>query len=158
MIVFSSQRTMTLSIANLDPPGFTLKDCWKVTSLIGSVGLLQRWVTIRDGGNLNAGRESQPIFAKLSFFLVYPSVNVSEALQNRHGSVFFLKNHRLLLSDGWDECDWKGWRNGNLRLSIFKEDVLHANVTNWCCDGNAVGLAVLLIAFCQTNPLPSPFR
>ena len=36
---------------------------------------------------------------------------------------------------------------GNLRLSIFKEDVLHANVTNWCCDGNAVGLAVVLIAF-----------
>ena len=34
---------MTLSIANLDPPGFTLTDCFKVTSLIGSVGLLQRW-------------------------------------------------------------------------------------------------------------------
>ena len=43
-------------------------------------------------------------------------MNVSEALQK---------------SDGWDELMNATGRDdfGNLRLSIFKEDVLHANVT-----------------------------
>ena len=38
-------------------------------------------------------------------------------------------------------------RISGICFSIFKEDVLHVNVTNRCCDGDAVGLAVVLIAF-----------
>ena len=143
-MVFSSQRTMTLSIANSNPPRVHLDRllqghfphwfCWTSTEMRTS-GMVR---------TSTPERESQHIFAKLSLFLVYLT---SEALQNQHGIVFFGKITVCCWAmDGMNATGRDDF--GNLRLSIFKEDVLHANVTNWCCDGNAVGLAA-------ANPLPS---
>lgn len=98
-LFWKSQRTMTLSIANLDPPGFTLTDCFKVTSLIGSVGLLQRW---EHQGWWKSQRRKRDltIFCKAVFlFLNIPNSECFGSTTKPAWQCFFLifrKNHRLL--------------------------------------------------------------
>lgn len=147
----------------LEPPRVHPRHGFKVTSLIGSVGLLQRWVLIGDGEeNLNAGRERQQNFGKAVFlFRKNLTVNVSEEPTKPAWHCFFPeKSPSAGKSDGWDECEWKGWR---------RESAFPSSKKMFCMLMSLIGavMAMRLVwqlfslpfhldqSTCQTNPVPS---